>query len=141
MLPQFYIDLYSINEIPMTKFLLSICLTINLLYPTLGAQDCEITAVTAVALPCQGNNFSVSVNLQVNNPASPGFTLAGNGVIYGTYLYSDLPVVIGPLVGDDESLTSLLPGTWKTRTVSNSIPSQQKIAARFVRLAILNWIQ
>ncbi len=87
----------------MTKFLLSICLTFNLLYPTLGAQDCDITAVTAVALPCQGNNFSVSVNLQVVNPASPGFTLAGNGVIYGTYLYSDLPVVVGPLLGDDES--------------------------------------
>ena len=87
----------------MTKFLLSICLTFNLLYPTLGAQDCDITAVTAVALPCQGNNFTVSVNLQVDNPASPGFTLAGNGVIYGTYLYSDLPVVVGPLLGDDES--------------------------------------
>ena len=41
--------------------------------------------------------------MQVDNPASPGFTLAGNGVIYGTYLYSDLPVVVGPLLGDDES--------------------------------------
>jgi len=104
MLRHFYIDLYSIKEIPMTKLLLSICLTFNLLYSTLGAQDCEITAVTAVALPCQSNNFSVSVNLMVNNPSSPGFTLAGNGVIYGTYLYSDLPVVVGPLLGDDESL-------------------------------------
>ncbi len=62
----------------------------------LQAQPCEITAVTTVALPCQGNNFSVSVDLEVVNPASPGFTLAGNGVIYGTYLYTDLPVTSRP---------------------------------------------
>jgi hypothetical protein len=88
----------------MTKLLLSICLILNVLYSTIQAQACEITSVNATALPCQGNNFMVSVDLDVVNPSSPGFTLAGNGVIYGTYLYSDLPVIVGPLFGDDESV-------------------------------------
>jgi hypothetical protein len=67
------------------------------------AQSCEITEVSAISLPCQGNNFMATVDLEVVNPSSPGFTLAGNGVIYGTFLYSDLPVTVGPLLGDDES--------------------------------------
>ena len=87
----------------MTKLFLSTLLMLNVLLPGLKAQDCEITEVSAVALPCEGNYFNVSVNLSVTNPTSPGFTLAGNGVIYGTYLYSDLPVTVGPLLGDNES--------------------------------------
>lgn len=88
----------------MTRFLLFICLMLNLLQAGLQAQACQITTVNAVALPCQGNNFNVSVDLDVENPTSPGFTLAGNGVIYGTFLYSDLPVTVGPLLGDNESV-------------------------------------
>jgi hypothetical protein len=88
----------------MTTRFLFICLLLNLLYSGIHAQACEITAVNATALPCQGNTFSVSVDLDVINPTSPGFTLAGNGVIYGTYLYTDLPVTVGPLLGDDEAL-------------------------------------
>lgn len=87
----------------MQKLLLFTFLILSALGARMDAQNCEITAVTAVPLPCQGNFFNVTVNLTVDNPASPGFTLAGNGVIYGTYLYSDLPVTVGPLLGDDES--------------------------------------
>ena len=87
----------------MTKYLLSILLALNILLPGLTAQSCEITAVSAVALPCVGNYFNISVDLEVVNPSSPGFTLAGNGVIYGTYLYADLPVTVGPFLGDNES--------------------------------------
>ncbi len=68
-----------------------------------NAQNCAITAVNATALPCDGYYFSVSIDLEVSNPPSPGFTLAGNGVIYGTFLYSDLPVTVGPLLGDNFS--------------------------------------
>lgn len=88
----------------MTKLFLTILLTLNVLMTVMSAQSCEITEVSAVALPCDGNYFNVSVNLEVTNPSSPGFTLAGNGVIYGTYLYSDLPVTVGPLLGDNESV-------------------------------------
>ena len=102
-LSHFCIALSIEKKIFMTRLFLFIVLLLNVLFPSAHAQSCEITSVTAIALPCQGNNFLVSVDLEVTNPTSPGFTLAGNGVIYGTYLYSDLPVTIGPLLGDDES--------------------------------------
>ena len=70
---------------------------------TSRSQSCQINSVTATPLTCDGNYFMVSVTLDVTNPASPGFTLAGNGVIYGTYLYDDLPVTVGPFLGDDAS--------------------------------------
>src|SRR6187431_2121147 len=88
----------------MTKFFLSTLLLLNVLFTGIVAQSCEITEISAVALPCEGNYFNVSVDLEVTNPSSPGFTLAGNGVIYGTYLYTDLPVTVGPLAGDNESI-------------------------------------
>jgi len=87
----------------MIKSLISVLLVIFSLQLLVG-QDCEITAVNATALPCTGNNFMISINLDITNPSSPGFTLAGNGTIYGTYLYDDLPVTIGPFLGDDESI-------------------------------------
>src|SRR4030095_15738886 len=64
----------------------------------------EISEVNATALPCDDHLFLVTVDLQVLNPSSPGFTLAGNGVICGTFLYSDLPVTVGPLYGDNQSM-------------------------------------
>ncbi|MEO6131537.1 MAG: hypothetical protein ABIQ02_06795, partial [Saprospiraceae bacterium] len=87
----------------MMKAIYALFFSLLLLPSICFSQTCQITQVTATPLPCVGNNFMVSVNLQVNNPTSPGFTLAGNGIIYGTYLYSDLPVVVGPLLGDDLS--------------------------------------
>ena len=87
----------------MNKHLLSVLLFL-FSFSLIHGQDCEITAVNATATGCTGFYFNVSINLEVNNPTSPGFVLAGNGTIYGTYLYEDLPVTIGPFLGDDESV-------------------------------------
>jgi hypothetical protein len=87
----------------MTKTFISFLLVLFSLQLVVG-QDCEITAVNATPSACTGNYFMVSINLEVNNPSSPGFTLAGNGTIYGTYLYADLPITIGPFLGDDVSV-------------------------------------
>lgn len=87
----------------MLRFLLS-NLLILFLFPSLSqAQSCEMLEVNATALTCDGNYFFVSIDLEVTNPGT-GFTLAGNGVIYGTFLYSELPVIVGPLLGDNESV-------------------------------------
>src|SRR5688500_5099522 len=86
----------------MHRFLLCKLLILILLPLKSDSQPCEITAINATALPCNGSYFSVSVNIEGTN-TSPGFTLAGNGVIYGTFLYDDLPVTVGPLLGDNES--------------------------------------
>lgn len=88
----------------MTRRILFIGLLLSTLYSFSHGQPCEITTVSAVALPCQGNDFLVSLDLEVTNPTSAGFTLAGNGVIYGTYLYTDLPLTVGPFLGDDEAV-------------------------------------
>ena len=85
-----------------SKLCLSLLLTCFLY--VLQAQTCEITSVTATPLACNGYNFLVSVDLEVDNPASPGFKLAGNGEIYGTFLYEDLPITVGPFLGDDETV-------------------------------------
>ncbi len=87
----------------MTRYLLSF-LFLFYSFHLMTGQSCEISAVNATPTACTGNYFMVSIDLEVNNPSSPGFTLAGNGTIYGTYLYADLPVTIGPFLGDDESV-------------------------------------
>jgi len=87
----------------MNKTFISFLLVLFSLQLVVG-QSCEITAITATPSACTGNYFMVSINVEVNNPSSPGFTLAGNGTIYGTYLYADLPITIGPFLGDDQSV-------------------------------------
>ncbi len=62
--------------------------------------DCEIGAIQATVLPCnEENEFYVLLNFAYAN-TSDGFTVQGNGVFYGNFLYSQLPVEIGPLQGD-----------------------------------------
>ena len=87
----------------MRRSLLFTVLPLFLLPFSAKSQSCEISEVIAIPLLCDGNNFFVTIHLNASN-TSPGFTLAGNGVIYGTYLYDDLPLVVGPLLGDGESL-------------------------------------
>ncbi len=87
----------------MLKSLLTKALIV-IMFPVLGyAQECDITAITVTPQSCDGFYFDVSVNLEVTNPSSQSFTLAGNGTIYGTFFYSQLPITIGPFLGDNES--------------------------------------
>ena len=62
--------------------------------------NCEIGAIEATVLPCnEDNEFYVLLNFAYAN-TSDGFTVQGNGMFYGNFLYSQLPVEIGPLQGD-----------------------------------------
>ncbi len=87
----------------MIKVRLFTILISSLLSFALCAQTCAITEVTAQAEACEGNYFSATVDLEVENPASDSFMLAGNGTVYGKFAYTDLPVTVGPLFGDAES--------------------------------------
>jgi hypothetical protein len=61
---------------------------------------CEITSMSATASDCDANNmFTVTINMSYTEPGS-AFILSGNGVNYGTFAYTALPVVIGPFPGD-----------------------------------------
>ena len=65
------------------------------------SQDCNILSVDATSLNCAGDSFNILIDLEVDNPTSLGFVLAGNGTVYGTFLYQDLPIIVGPFLGDD----------------------------------------
>ncbi len=61
-------------------------------------NNCEIFGLSAIPT-CDGSNFTVEINFQVANPASDSFKIMGNGINYGNFSYSDLPVTLGPLNG------------------------------------------
>lgn len=92
----------------MNKFLFSALITLLMLPLASDAQGCQITEVNVASQGCEDYFFFVSVDLVVDTPTSPGFTIAGNGTIYGTFLYTDLPVTIGPFLGDGESVYSFI---------------------------------
>ncbi len=100
----------------MTKLFTLVFTLISLCFTGIAAQSCGILSVNATPLACMGSGFLVSVNLDLDTPSSPGFTLAGNGVIYGTYLYSDLPVTVGPFLGDDDSVYDFIAWDVKNAT-------------------------
>jgi hypothetical protein len=65
-----------------------------------GTGDCHISELVADVHPCLPNGtFYVTLNFQYEN-TSGYFKVKGNGVTYGVYSYDDLPLEIGPLVGN-----------------------------------------
>ena len=65
-----------------------------------GNNDCVIEGLVAEVHPCLANGtFYVTLDFQHEN-TSGYFKVKGNGVTYGVYSYDDLPVSIGPLVGN-----------------------------------------
>jgi len=65
-----------------------------------GGGDCHIFELVADVHPCLPNGtFYVTLNFQHEN-TSGYFKVKGNGVTYGVYSYAELPVEIGPLVGN-----------------------------------------
>ncbi|MBI1227404.1 MAG: T9SS type A sorting domain-containing protein [Bacteroidetes bacterium] len=65
-----------------------------------GGGDCHIFDLVADVHPCLPNGtFYVTLNLQHEN-TSGYFKLKGNGVTYGIFSYDDLPLEVGPLIGN-----------------------------------------
>lgn len=65
-----------------------------------GVGDCIIGEIETTILPCNDNNeFYVLIDFEYAN-TSEGFTVSGNGINYGSFLYANLPIEIGPLQGD-----------------------------------------
>ena len=71
---------------------------------SLFAVDCNIGQLNVDILPC-GNDgkFYVKVNFSYQNVGNEGFKIVGNGNNYGTFQYNQLPVTIGPFVGNGTS--------------------------------------
>ena len=66
-------------------------------------SDCEIWDVIATAGECEDGDFEVTIAFNFEN-VSDQFTVMGNGNNYGTFSYNDVPVTIGPLDGDGETV-------------------------------------
>ena len=66
-----------------------------------GSNDCSIHDLNVDVTPCLGNGtFYAIIDFEYDNTSNIGFRVDGNGINYGLYSYSDLPISIGPLVGN-----------------------------------------
>ncbi len=69
------------------------------------AQDCEIGEPEATVQDCDSSGFfNVLLDFDYANVGDEGFRVQGNGNNYGNFEYEDLPVTIGPLEGDGETV-------------------------------------
>lgn len=68
-------------------------------------NDCRITDLVAAATPCTPDgNFFVDLKFQFRNVGASGFTVRGNGRVYGRFQYNQLPVRLGPFPGDGRTI-------------------------------------
>lgn len=63
--------------------------------------QCEIGAIEATPTPCDEScHFNLFIDFEYDNVGSMGFTVEGNGGIYGSFEYSDLPIILNDLECD-----------------------------------------
>ena len=63
--------------------------------------ECEISEVFAEASECDENGlYYVDIEFNIENPASNGFVVQGNGQVYGTFEYGQVFYTLGPLEGN-----------------------------------------
>ncbi len=62
---------------------------------------CEIDDLKIQKSPCLCGQFFAVIHFETNQPATGQFTVHVSGTNYGTYSYGQLPVIIGPLNGNN----------------------------------------
>jgi len=67
-------------------------------------EPCIIFDVFAEASECEENQFMVDVEFNFAGEVSDSFTIAGNGMNYGTFAYGEQFYTVGPLEGDCETI-------------------------------------
>lgn len=82
----------------------ALCFSAVSLLPV-NCLPCEFTDLTTRITNCTTNeDFSVWLNFKEQNGSSTGFNVTGNGVNYGSFTYSELPLELGPFEGDGSSV-------------------------------------
>jgi hypothetical protein len=69
--------------------------------PCYDSEACVIDNVTAEVIQCEEELFDVEIDFEFAN-VGVSFSIVGNGVEYGTFEYSDLPIIISELSADCE---------------------------------------
>ncbi len=73
------------------------------------SADCSITNVISTPGDCNAaGQFYVTLNFTYENNLSDFFTVVGNGTNYGEFLYSDLPIQLGPFDGNGNTVLEFL---------------------------------
>lgn len=63
--------------------------------------DCVFSNIVLERTECEEGTFFAHITFDVKNPGLSGFTIRGNGVVYGEdYEYGESTYIIGPLEGD-----------------------------------------
>lgn len=88
----------------MIRFFLTLLNTLLFIAFVNSQTNCSIKNLKATALPCSfDKKFSVKIQFEVENQGNLGFKIQGNGKIYGSYSYDDLPIIIEGLEGNCET--------------------------------------
>jgi len=73
------------------------------------AAVCQISGPVVSASACDMSGlFSAEINFDYSEVGNSGFTVIGNGTSYGTFNYTDLPITISNLVGDNTTNYSFM---------------------------------
>ena len=70
--------------------------------------ECGIGEIVTDITDCEDGFFAVYLNFLYESIGAEGFSVIGNGSDYGDFEYADLPVLIGPLEGDGETVYEFL---------------------------------
>ena len=115
-----FLGFYALNELPITyeNFIPSgndfdvitvcindmpnCCATEEFLALDCPPAQCNISNVVADPGLCDGLLFWVTINFDFENTGDQ-FSIQGNGTDYGDFFYDDLPVTVGPMVGDGQT--------------------------------------
>lgn len=88
--------LSSMKNLFLTVFVLLFSLATN--------AQCTIFDLAATPSDCQNGQFYVTIDFEYANVGTEGFKVQGNGNQYGNFLYSALPITLGPFLGDGTSV-------------------------------------
>ena len=66
-------------------------------------EDCKLSNLNATVTDCDSlGKFFVTLNFDYTNQGSLGFNVFGNGINYGIFEYSQVPITLGPLMSSSE---------------------------------------
>ncbi len=90
------------NKFHFCKLLLFVLIIVFFSSANLLSQ-CTITDLVVANSECDANDkFSVEIDFNFDETGADGFQILGNGNNYGTFQYSDLPIIIEGLTGNCE---------------------------------------
>lgn len=73
-----------------------------------NGEECFISELTIDDHPCEDGFYDVYLNFEYANVSDAGFKLLVDWELFDTYSYEDLPLNIGPFIGDGEKVYHFL---------------------------------